>query len=74
MSVVNETLVIVSEEIEDQEDKEEDPIATESGDSSEFEDLQLELPLDVTEEEHQELREDIENYIMYIDIYNGDST
>jgi hypothetical protein len=77
MTVVNESLAIVSEEIEDPEDKEEDLIDTESmesGDSSEFEDLQLEIPLDVTEEEHQELREDIENSNMYIDIYNGDST
>jgi hypothetical protein len=74
MHVVNETLAIVSEEIQDQEDKEEDPIATESEDSSEFEELQLELPLDVTKEEHQELRADIENSNIYINIYNGDST
>jgi hypothetical protein len=76
MTVVNESLAIINEEIEDQEDKQEDLIDTESvesGDSSEFE-LQLEIPLDVTEEEHQELREDIENSNMYIDIYNGDST
>jgi hypothetical protein len=74
MTVVNELLAIVSEEIEDQEDKEEDMIGTEFGDSSKFEDFQLEVPLDVIEEEHQELREDIENSNMYIDIYNGEST
>ena len=71
MIVVNESLAIVSEEIEDQEDKEEDLIDTESvesGDSSKFQDLQLEIFVDVTKQEHQELREDIENSNIYIDI------
>jgi hypothetical protein len=77
MITVNESLANINEEIEDQEDKDEDLIETESvesRDTSEFEELQLVIHLDVTEQENQELREDIEDSNMYIDIYNGDST
>ena len=70
MVPLNESEVNGNDEIEDVEDDDQDLVDTESvdlEDNLQLDELQLTIPLDVTEEEQQELKDDIENSNMYIE-------
>jgi hypothetical protein len=76
MVPLNESEVTCNDEIEDVEDDDQDLVETESvdfEDNLDLDELQLTIPLDVTEEEQQELKDDIENSNMYIELCNEDS-
>ena len=65
-----------NDEIEDHEDIEEELLEIESmenEDNLQLEELQLIIPIEITEEEQQELRKDKEDSDLYIEIFEGES-
>ena len=76
MFTLNESEANDNREIKDQEDSDEDLVETEGvevKDCLELEELELIIPLDNIEEQHQESSEEKENSNMYINIYNEES-